>query len=83
VPWRRAGADFAAGAAGDADPDPVWLAGLAAAAELLPLPVQPASAPSPSSADIVNVIALARVCRCVLMCEWNTTFPATTRPIVT
>jgi hypothetical protein len=83
MPWRRAGADFAAGAAGDADP--VRLAGLVAAgpAELLPLPVQPASAPIPSSADIVSVIALARVCRCVLMGEWNTTFPATTDPIVT
>ena len=33
--------------------------------ELPPLPVQPASAPSPSSADIVSVIALARVCQCV------------------
>jgi hypothetical protein len=26
---------------------------------------KPASAPSPSSADIVSVTALARVCRCV------------------
>jgi len=31
--------------------------------ELPPLPVQPAITPSPSSADIVSVISLARVCQ--------------------
>src|SRR3984893_9957818 len=48
---------------------PVWLASPLAAGDAAPLPLQPASAPSPSSAAIVSVIALAWVCRCVLMSD--------------
>ena len=40
-----------------------------AAAELLPAPLQPASALAPSSAAIVRAVALAWMCRCVLMSE--------------
>jgi hypothetical protein len=66
---RAPGADPADDPADGApdDPAPLADAGAVGGAELLPL--QPASAPSPSSTDIVSVIALARVCRCVLMSE--------------
>jgi len=55
-----------AGPAGDADPadpaDPAGAAGVLAAdgEALLPPEVQPASMPTPSSADAVSAIALAR-----------------------
>jgi hypothetical protein len=65
---RAPGADPADGLPDD--PAPLADAVAVGGAELLPpLPLQPASAPSPSSTDIVSVIALARVCRCVLMSE--------------